>query len=100
MAAKPKNLTIPKTYPAMMADVITPSDSVNLTEPVSGSPIQSRGVWVGVAGNISVEMYDPEDRLTDKTVILVGVLAGSILPISVTRVNSTSTTATDIAILW
>ncbi len=100
MAAKPNNFTLPKTYPATMSYVVTPSDSVNLNEPNGGSPIQSRGIFIGVAGNISVEMYDPDNKLTDKTVVLVGVLAGSILPLSVTRVNSTLTTATDIAVLW
>ena len=89
-----------KTKPAETAFVVTPSDSVDLTEPIGGSAINTRGLYVGGAGDLSVEMFDPDGRLSDKTVVFTGVVAGSILPLSVTRVNSTLTTATTIVALW
>ena len=56
-----------------------------------------------VIGGGSVETFIQDIGDTDqgeKTVVFVGVLAGQVLPIAVTRVNSTLTTATNIAALW
>jgi hypothetical protein len=72
--------------PATRAFAITPSDSVNLT-------VFSRAIYVGGAGNISVL------TLQDNIVTFTGLLAGSILPIRVKRVNSTATTATGLVAL-
>ena len=69
------------------AAAVTPHDSNDLTE-------TTRALWVGGAGNISVIMEGGE------TVTFVGVAAGTLLPVRVTRVRSTSTTATDILALW
>lgn len=44
-------------------------------------------LYIGVAGDISVEMAG-----TGSSIVLKGVTAGSTLPINVTRVNSTGTT--------
>jgi hypothetical protein len=74
--------------PAYNAEAVTPSDSVNLAK-------TSRGVYVGVAGDISVEMAG-----TGTAIVFTGVLAGSILPIRITRVNSTGTTATNMTSLY
>ena len=71
-----------KMVPGRNAVVITESDTVDLAQP-------SRAIWVGGSGNIAVEMLD------GGTVVFVGVVAGSLLPLQVTRVNSTDTTATD-----
>jgi len=73
--------------PALNAEAVTPSDSVSLTN-------DSRGLFVGGAGNISVLMSG------GTSVTFTGVVAGSILPIRVNRVNATSTTATDIVALY
>lgn len=74
--------------PAYNAEAVTPSDSVDLTN-------TSRGLYVGVAGDVSVEMAG-----TGTAIVFTGVLAGSILPIRITRVNSTSTTATNMTSLY
>lgn len=67
---------------------ITPSDSVNL-------PFITRGIYVGVAGNVSVVLPN-----TTTVVTFVGVLAGSILPIQTSRVNAASTTAGSLVALY
>jgi hypothetical protein len=71
------------SYPAEHAEAVTPSDSTDLL-------IVSRALWIGGAGNISVVMS------SGVTVTFSGILAGSMLPIRVSRVRSTSTTATNI----
>lgn len=80
-----------KMLPAEYAVVVTPSDSTNLG-------YTTRGLYVGGAGNVSVEMAGAGGQ--EPTVLFTGVQAGSVLPIAVTRVNSTSTTATTIVALW
>jgi hypothetical protein len=67
---------------------VTPSDSVNLTD---GLTI---GLYIGVSGNVSVVTKSGQTR------ILVGLAAGIIHPIPVTRVNSTATTATSIVAVY
>ena len=64
------------------ADSVTAADDGNL-EP-------TRGLYVGVSGDVKVDMLD------GSTVTLVGLSAGIIHPIQVVRVYSTGTTATDI----
>jgi hypothetical protein len=65
---------------------VTPSDSTVLTT--------TRAVFVGGAGNLSVVTS------AGTTLTLTGVTAGTVLPLRVTKVRSTSTTATNIAALW
>lgn len=65
---------------------VTPSDSTVLTT--------TRAIFVGGAGNLSVTMA------SGNNLVLTGVIAGSWLPLRVTKVRSTSTTATNIAALW
>jgi len=55
----------------------------------------TRALFVGGAGNLQVVMNGDA-----AAVILVGALAGTIYPLSVTQVISTSTTATSIFGLW
>ena len=69
------------TSPATIAEAVTPSDSTDLTN-------VSRALWVGGAGNISVIMAN------GSTVLFSGIAAGTMLPLRVSRVRSTSTTAT------
>ena len=67
---------------------VTPSDTVSL-------PYVTRGLYVGVAGNVTVVLPN-----TTTAVTFVGVLAGSILPIQTSRVNATGTTAGSIVALY
>lgn len=71
--------------PATGGEVVTPSDSTVLPP--------TRALWVGGAGNINVVMDD------GTTLLLSGVPAGSLMPLSVTKVMFTSTTATNIVAL-
>ena len=74
--------------PANSAVAVTTSDVADLAEP-------SRALFIGGAGNLSVEMYG-----TGTAVVFANVQAGSILPIRVTRVNATGTTATSIVSVY
>ena len=62
---------------------ITPSDSVNFTSP-------ARGIYVGTTGDVVVV------DLNDNAVTISNVPAGVVLPVRAKRVNSTSTTASDL----
>lgn len=73
---------------ASNAVAVTPSDTVNY----DGQ--DARGLYIGGAGDVSLL------TAAGKTVLFTGVLAGSILPIRHKRVNSTSTTATDLVALF
>lgn len=68
------------------AAVVTPSDSTDLPSP---------GIlFVGGAGNVRV------DTIGGQTVTINGVTAGTTLRLLVKRVYSTSTTATNITVLY
>jgi len=69
--------------PCDNAFAITPSNSTDFD-------YVTRGIYVGGAGNIAAVMLD------GSVVTFVGATAGSILPIRVSRVNSTNTTATNL----
>lgn len=71
------------TGPATRAEAVTPSDSADLTR-------LTRALWVGGTGNISVVMEGGQ------TVTIEDIPAGTWMPIRVSRVRSTSTTATKI----
>lgn len=71
---------------ATSAQAVTTSDTVDLTN-------VSRALFVGGAGNVVVIMFD------GTTVTFTGVTAGTILPIRVSRVKATGTTATNMVAL-
>lgn len=73
---------------AANAAAITPHDSTDLSR-------TTRGIYVGGAGNVSVEM-----KSTGTAVVFQGLAAGTILPVRATRVNATGTTATNLIALW
>jgi len=75
------------TSPADNATAVTPSDSTDLA-------YTSRALYIGGAGNLVVTMAGGGD------ITFSAVPAGSILPIRVTRVKATSTTATSIVNLY
>lgn len=76
--------------PAATAAAVTPNDSTDLT-------VNARGLYVGGAGNLVVLMAGESSDAA--TVTFVGVAAGTVLPIRVRRVT-TSTTATSIVALY
>lgn len=71
------------TISARNAVAVTPSDSVDLDVPC-------RALYIGVSGDVSVEMLEDGSAIVHKNAMV------GILPIMVTRVNATGTTATDI----
>lgn len=73
--------------PKNNAAAVTPSDTVDLSDVTTG-------LWVGGAGNVVVIMNGGQ------TVTFTGVPAGTLLPIRVSRVKATSTTATNMIALW
>ena len=70
--------------PARRGEAVTPHDSTDLA-------YATRGLYVGVGGDITVVFV--ADVAT--AVLLTDVPSGVILPICITRVNSTATTATN-----
>lgn len=75
------------TAPANRAVSVTPSDSQDLTA-------VARSLYIGGSGNVSVVTSGGD------TVTFIGLTAGTILPVRVSRVRSTGTTATNIVALW
>lgn len=76
------------TDPADMHFAITKSDTVQ-------QPYFARGIYVGVGGDISVEMKNPTTTDDYITLTYKNAQAGSILPISPRRILA-ATTATDL----
>ena len=75
------------TSPSDRYEAVTPSDTVDLTKPC-------RSLYVGVAGDVvAVTTAGVAVTFTD-------VQAGEVLPIVASRINATSTTATNIVALY
>lgn len=72
--------------PARGAAAVTKSDSTVLPT--------TRGLYIGGAGDVAVLMVN------GATVTFPGAVAGSVLPLCVTKVMSTNTTATNIVALY
>lgn len=72
--------------PSGQAVAVTPSDATDL-----GS---TRGLYIGVGGNLVVTMLD------NTNVTFVAVPSGTILPIRVQKVRATGTTASSIVALY
>ena len=82
------------TVSAHDAVVVVPSD-------VTEIPV-TRGLWVGVTGNITVRMVDrspPSDPLGTTTVTFTAVPVG-VLPIQVDKVMASGTTASSLLALY
>jgi len=75
------------TVSARRAAAITPSDTASSDDP-------TRAIYVGGAGNLRVDM------VSGGTVTFVGLMAGTVLPVQVTRIYATSTTATNLLALY
>ena len=76
------------TMSAEHAFAITPHDSTNFD-------YDCRAIYVGVTGDIVAVMRNGKS-LGDATVTFKNAQQGSVIPIQCIRVNSTSTTATDL----
>ena len=75
------------TVSAHSAEAVTPSDSTVLKP--------TRGLFVGGAGDVKVDMVE-----NGTAIVFTSVLAGTVLPIQVTRVYSTDTDASNIVALY
>lgn len=82
--------------PAAHALDVTPADA-DLSIVAAGH--FTRAVYVGGVGDLAVRMADNGDQ-GDQDVIFKAVPAGSILPIRVSQIQSTGTSATLIIALW
>ena len=66
---------------------MSPDDDTDLT-------VFSRALWIGSAGDLKVTMVNGQ------TVTFVGCPAGDWMPLRVSRVHNTDTTADDIVAVW
>lgn len=73
--------------PYIVAKTPTKSDTTN-------EAAAFRGIFVGGAGNISVNMMDGSD------VVFTAIPVGTFMPVSGQRINNTNTTATNLLILY
>lgn len=81
---------------AQRASVVTPSDTTNIPNIATQDGSGNRGcvIYIGGAGDLKVTTSGGD------TVTLVGLLAGQFIPLSVIKVFSTGTTATNVIALW
>ncbi len=79
--------SIDQMPPATSGEAVSKSDTVDLTN-------VSRGLYVGGAGDVAVLMLD------GTALTFSSVPAGTLLPIRVSRVKSTGTTATNMVALY
>jgi len=77
------------TAPIGKGRAVTPSDTATFTLGLT------RGIWVGVGGNVSVTEADGTTTTT-----YIGVPSGYLLPVQCVRVRSTSTTATSMVAVY
>lgn len=82
----PQDSAYNSANPATGGFAVVPSDTVDFSE-------LSRALYIGGAGNLVVVMQN------GNVLTFVGVPAGTVLPVRASRVNSTSTTATNIVAL-
>jgi hypothetical protein len=75
------------TYSARKGVAVTKSDSTILET--------TRGLWVGTGGDVAVIFADGGSAVT-----IPSVLGGTLLPIQVTKVMSTNTTASGMVALY
>lgn len=81
-------LSADATVSAHRASAITPSDATVFAQP-------TRGLYIGGGGNITVDFADGGAAVT-----LVNPAIGYPLPLQVTRVYATGTTATNIVAFY
>jgi hypothetical protein len=82
---------------ANRAVAVTPNDGADLPDG------QCVGIWVGGAGTLTVDMpllLNSQAAAGVATVLISGIAAGTLLPISVKRIRLTGTSATLITALY
>ena len=86
-----------KVDSATQLDVTTAIPNASNYDLYSQSSMPSTGcvLYIGVGGDVSLETAGG-----DKTILFKGLVTGQFVPVQTLRVNSTSTTATDIVALW
>jgi hypothetical protein len=82
--------------PVESALAVTPSDGANLAPPSGDANKATRGIWLGGAGTIKVDMADG----TTVTFTAPATACGLVLPLAVKKVYATGTTATLIVALY
>ncbi len=85
--------------PALFYEAVTASDTVNFTGPINTSPgpggdILANAIYVGVAGDVVAVRDD------DVAITFTAAPAGMVIPVKCKRINSTSTTATNMVALF
>lgn len=82
------------SYDKLLFDIMFPSRALAVA-PNDGADLSKAGrIYVGGAGAVVV------DTIGGDTVTFAAVPAGTVLPVRVKRVRSTSTTATNIVVLF
>jgi hypothetical protein len=76
------------------AAAVTPSNTVDIPSITGGTSNNGCVLYVGGAGDLTV------DTVGGDAVTFVAVPAGSFIPVQVTRVYATGTSATSIVALW
>jgi hypothetical protein len=76
------------------AAAVTPSNTVDIPSVSGGTSNNGCVLYVGGAGDLKV------DTVGGDAVTFVAVPAGSFIPVQVTRVYATGTSATSIVALW
>lgn len=75
--------------PATIAEVVTPSDSTDLSEP-------TQSIYVGTGGDLEVELVGSPGNAR----IFKNVNSGQVVPLQVSRVKAANTTADNILALY
>lgn len=83
-----QSLNSANTAPAMEAAAVTPNNDADLPNGIC------RALYIGSGGNVVL------DTRNNTSITFAGLQAGTILPLNVRRVRSTSTTATNIVALY
>ena len=81
-----KHEAVSREMPARNAAAVTTHNTNDL-------PTVARALWIGVEGDVNVILAGDDDPVTIKGAV-------GLLPLSVRRVRTTGTTATDIVAVW
>jgi hypothetical protein len=73
--------------PAQCGFAITPSDAVDLAA-------ETRGLWIGASGDLALVLASGDE------VTIAGAVGGTLLPLRVTRVKATGTSAAQLVGLY
>jgi hypothetical protein len=73
--------------PAQRGFTITPSDAVDLAA-------ETRGLWIGASGDLALVLASGDE------VTIAGAVGGTLLPLRVTRVKATGTSAAQLVGLY